>query len=78
MSTAKQYIVDQSTWIGRELKAKNDPVMLTEEQAKYVPVTLDPKWTPPAQEVEGDEEEPDDSTVAPKTPANPTKTDPKK
>jgi hypothetical protein len=74
MSTAKQYIVDQPTWIGRELKAKGDPVMLTKDQAKYVPVTLDPKWTPPAQEVEGD----DDSTVAPKTPATPTKTDPKK
>jgi hypothetical protein len=73
MSTAKQYIVDQPTWIGRELKAEGDPVMLTKDQAKYVPVTLDPKWTPPAQEAEIE-----DGKTAPTAPANQTTTDPKK
>jgi hypothetical protein len=73
MSTAKQYIVDQVTWIGRELKAEGDPVMLTKDQAKYVPVTLDPKWTPPPQEAEVE-----DDKAAPKAPANQNKTDPKK
>jgi hypothetical protein len=69
MRDKAQYIVDQSTWIGRELKKKDDKVMLTEAQAKYVPVTRDPKWSPPAPEVAedmGEQDPPADTTKAPK------------
>jgi hypothetical protein len=73
MSTEKQYVVDQTTWIGRVLKKKGDKVMLTKEQAKYVWVTLDPKWTPPVIETEietPDEGGNDPSTKPPKDTAN--------
>lgn len=78
MSTAQQYIATQKGWIGRTLKDKGDTVMLTEQQAKYVPVKLDPKWMPPVEETDVKDENPDDGKGAPKEPANSTKTAPKK